>query len=266
VEPVTKGIRIILQFDVEVVGWGAKSALAAKEKDTNEDEEEGEDGSIEGEDEGEDGRIKDELFYDIAYICRKRKRYQKTEGSVTLDNAVVTRVTDIIASLLTDGQEEVAFAMQHLYRKSAILPEFLKGADAQLYRALVSDFDVTLQPVVLQSRRKFGGFPESCLAIPWDQDKTDPGPQSDSDLESNNKSENDGGGSDDNENAGSEDDESTKSQPKNVTFHLPMLSAIQKISYQSYLEYTGNEAQQGEMKYFGGGMFVRQKTEVAKKE
>jgi len=44
-----------------------------------------------------------------------------------------------------------------------------------------------------------------------------------------------------------------------------MLSAIQQISYQSYIEYTGNEAQWGEMKYFGGGMFVRQR-EVAKKQ
>ena len=265
VEPVTKGIRIILQFDVEVVGWGEKSTLAVKEKGTDEDEEDKEE-----DEEDEDDTTKGELFYNMENISRKRKRYQKTEDPVTADDAIVAKVTKIIASLLlADAQEEVAFAMQHLYRMSSILPEFLKGADAQLYHALVGDFDVTLRPVVLQSLSDYEGYPESCLAIPWDQGKTDPDTKSDSDLESDNKSENDGGGSEDDENAGSEDDGSeddesrirseTKSQPKDMTFHLPMLSAIEQISYQSYIEYTGNSAQRGETKYFGGGMFVRQK-------
>jgi len=142
VEPVTKGIRIILQFDVEVVGWGAKSTLAVKAKDNNEDEDEEED---------EDNPIEDELFYSMENISRKRKRYQN-EGSLTADNKIVTKVTNIIVNLLADGAQEVAFAMQHLYQKSSILPEFLKGANAQLYRALVSDFDIPLRPVILQSR------------------------------------------------------------------------------------------------------------------
>jgi len=44
-----------------------------------------------------------------------------------------------------------------------------------------------------------------------------------------------------------------------------MLPAIERISYTEYIEHIGNEAQLGETKDFGGGMFVRQK-KVAKKQ
>jgi len=53
-------------------------------------------------------------------------------------------------SLLADGREEGASVMQHLYWKR-ILPEFLQGADAQLYCALVT----TLQPVMLHSHTDY---------------------------------------------------------------------------------------------------------------
>jgi len=237
VEPVTKGIRIVLQYDVEVVGWGTNKA---------------------------DGGEYDEVFTDAEGISKKRKRYQKSSGSLTADNAIVKKITDLIGGLLADGEKEVAFAMQHLYRKSSILPEFLKGADAQLYRALVSSFDVSLQPVVLQSCTDYEGNFESCEAIPWKQDPgTESGPNPKSDSNSDDVE------SDDESNSGSEDDGysfRTKSKPKKgVTFYLPIVSAIRKISCQEYIEHTGNEAQPGEMKYFGGGMFVRRK-KVAEKQ
>ena len=114
--------------------------------------------------------------------------------------------------------------MQYLYRKSSILLEFLKGTDAQLYHALVSSFDVTLRPVVLHSTSDDEGSYESFQAITWDQDETNPDAGSDAE-----------------------------------TFHMPIVSAIQDISYKEYIEHTGNEAQLGEKRYFGGGMFVRQK-------
>ena len=242
VEPVTKGIRIVLQYDVEVIGWRGNAKSFGKGKDEY------------------------QLFNDVERISRKRKRYQKSSDSLTADNETVKKVTDIITGLLADGEEEVAFAMQYLYRKSSILPEFLKGADAQLHEALVSSFDVTLGPVVLQSRTDYEGTFKSCVAIPWDQEGT----KSDPTVESNSKSEND-----EPFDSGSEDDEDdpyysyyseSKHEPKKgLKFHLPLISAIRKISYQEYLEYTGNEAQLGDKKYFGGGMFVRQK-KVAKKQ
>jgi len=180
-------------------------------------------------------------------ISRKHKGYQKSSDSLTADNTIVTKVTNIIAGLLADGGEEVAFAMQHLYWKSSILPEFLKGADAQLYRALVSSFDVTLQPVILQTYSDYEGR-ESCIAIPWN--RTDPDTDTDSDLEPN---------------TGDEDSIGSETKKKDVPFHLPMISTIRQISHQNYIEHTVNEAQPSETKYFGGGMFVCQK-EVTKKE
>lgn len=59
--------------------------------------------------------------------------------------------------------------MQHLYRKDSISPEFLNGADAKLYRALVSSFDASLRPVILKYRNDYEG-PDLCVAIPLDHD------------------------------------------------------------------------------------------------
>jgi len=188
VEPVTKGIRIVLQFDVEV-----------------------------NTDYGDDDPS--ELLEAMEVISEKRSR-QESSGLLTVDDAAVTKVTDITAGLFEGGEKEVAFAMQYLYRKSAILPEFLKGSDAQLYKALVGRFEVTLRPVVLHSYTDYDGHFEPFRATIWE--------------------------------GGLKDSEATE-------FHLPIVSAIRQISYMGYIEHTGNEAQAGEMKYFGGGMFVRQK-------
>ena len=220
VEPVTKGIRIVLQYDVEVVG------SADKEDD-------------------ECDRI-DEVFLNIQDISRKRKRYQKSSDSLSVDDAIVTKVTSIIENLLAD-EEEVGFALQHLYRKSSILPEFLKGADAQLYHALVRSFDVTLRPVILQSFCDDEGFINSFVAIPWDDNIGEYDSDSASDDESSSNK------------YGIASKSLETEKELQMTFHLPTISAIRQISYQEYVEYTGNSAQAEEKKYFGGGMFVRKK-------
>ena len=70
-----------------------------------------------------DGDAKDEdknegeLFYYLEDISRKREHYQEFRilSSVSADNAIITKVTNIIASLLADGREGVAFAIQRLY-------------------------------------------------------------------------------------------------------------------------------------------------------
>ena len=46
---------------------------------------------------------------------------------------------------------------------------------------------------------------------------------------------------------------------KSTVFYVPNTSAIKQISSNEYIEHTGNEAQPGEHKYFGGGMFVRKR-------
>jgi hypothetical protein len=229
VEPVTKGVRIVLQYDAEVVGWGEK------EMERREDDEA-------------------EVFDSMESTSKKRKRYEKSSDSLTTDNAAITKVTDIIANLLAGGEEEVAFAMQYLYRKSSILPEFLKGTDAQLYSTLVRSFDVALRPIVLQVRTNYSGVPGSPIATPWDDRAKE---------ESSSKPENVEPDAD--SDTGSEDDEESWETDIQTTgkgtFHLPELSAIRQISRREYIEHTGNEALPGDKKYFGGGMFVRQKVQ-----
>jgi hypothetical protein len=231
VEPVKKGIRIVLQYDVEVVGWGANF----------------EDGDAEDE---EPDDI-DDFFDEIESISVKRRRYQKSLGALVANDELVTKVVDIIKGLLADdGTEEVAFAMQHLYRKNSILPEFLKGADAPLHRALVSaSFDVTLRPVVLHTTTDWDGSSGPYMAVRWnDKKKKSSNPNRES------------GSSDDGSNADSEsEDDEDRGGAQAEVFHLPKFSAIKQISCKEYIEHTGNEAQPGERKYFGGGMFVRQK-------
>jgi len=197
VEPVTKGIRVILQYDVEV---------GPRVLDPYYDETE-------------------TLLDEIENHSANRKSYQESSESLTGDKEIVKKITDIIEGLFVDGEKEVAFAMQYLYRKSSILPEFLKGTDAQLYKVLAGRFDVTLRPVVLHSGSDYNGRFETPQATIWDEDKRD------SDA---------------------------------TRLHLPMVSAIKQISCKEYMEHTGNESQDGELRYFGGGMFVRQK-EVAEK-
>jgi hypothetical protein len=141
VEPVTKGIRIVLQYDVEVVGWGPNES----------DDSEG---------------YKYEIFSNMESLSQKREPFQESFDSPTADNAAITKVTDIIESLLADEEEEVAFAMQYLYRKSFILPEFLKGTDAQLYNALIRNLDVALRPVALQLSTGLDGESQPCVATP----------------------------------------------------------------------------------------------------
>lgn len=162
----------------------------------------------------------------------------------TMQSSQRSPTCHIIAGLLENGgEDEVAFAMQHLYRKSSILPEFLKGTDAQLYRALVKSFEVTLRPVVLQSYSDFDGFHRLCKGITWDQQQTDSSSESEP-----------------------PDNEISSKTNSEVTFHLPMVSAIEQISYKNYIEHTGNEPQAREYQYFGGGMFVRKKGDKNKAE
>jgi len=99
------------------------------------------------------------------------------QGPLTADNANATKVTDIIASLLADGTEEVAFA---IYRKSSILPEFLKGPMPTCTVPLSTPF----RPIVLYSCTNYEGRSASYLAILWDDGSSGP------DLESDKKSEN----------------------------------------------------------------------------
>ena len=287
VEPVTDGVRIVLQYDVEVVGWSSdkkwgkgkqdkardeggnadnkKLTTEHKEKDPAEgrkrkekqDEDEDDDG--EDDDEDQDDDMKDETEDDgskyddsddesnyedmevdthdstleVIGQCYWQREALLTPSQVS-DPPVVDDVVDIVAGLLTCKGDEVAFALHYLYRKSSILPKFLKGSDSLLYQALSKTFDVSLHPILLEETTDYeGGYGthnSSFRAYIFDQ------------------------GADEREDDQREDDDKKKS-----TFFVSHSSAIMQVSQQSYVEYTGNEAMPGEDRYFGGGMFVRRK-------
>jgi hypothetical protein len=136
------------------------------------------------------------------------------------------------------GVEEVAFAMQHLYRKAAISAQCLKGSDAVLYNALLACglFDISLHPVMLQETSDYDGIKiKEHYAYRFD----------DVEMES----------------TASSNLSAPLAKKKKVSreFHVPKLSAIEKISSWHYIDHTGNEAMPAEHRYFGGGMFVRAK-------
>ena len=324
VEPVTDGVRIVLQYDVEVVGWlsdkkdqgeGKKrkaeeddddeeenadnkkrkteheegdQAEGTKRKETQDEDEDGDGGEDDDEDEDDDMQDEDDNDSDhqsnsddmevdshsstldvIQEFSRKRKVLKNL--SEIGDPAVVDDVIDIVGGLLTGGREEVAFALQYLYRKSSILPKFLKGSDSLLYQALSKTFDVSLHPVVLEETSDYEGaygtMDSTFVAYKFDQGASantsdDEGDEDEGD-EGEDDEEDDGEDEDDEDDDGEEDDgEDDDKKKKPSIFFVSRSSAIEQLSHQSYVEYTGNEAMLGEDKYFGGGMFVRRKGAV----
>ena len=104
---VTKSIRIVLQYDVEVImGWVSNLAMNEKDNDATVDDEDG-----------------DELFDYMEDISIQCKHYLDSTGPLTADNANATKVTDIIASLLADGMSASHPPLAHqLRRPLCILP------------------------------------------------------------------------------------------------------------------------------------------------
>ena len=216
VEPVKSGIRIVLQFDVEL-------------EKTQEDERK-------GDQDEETGYRKDvcSLWMGSLEGLYSDRMKMGGDAQAATDKATIEKVLAIIKKLHKNGTQEVAFALQHLYRKASISAEYLKGSDATLYDALKAsgEFDVSLHPVMFQEQSeddytKFGHYVYRCDTV-------------DSEV----------------------DDK--KQKHDNPAFHIPELSGIQEISTE-YEEYTGNEALSAEFRYFGGGMFVRPKNESSTK-
>jgi hypothetical protein len=227
VEPVTEGVRIVLQYDVEVAGWSEPPT-------------------------GDEMEVEPPEEVYLADNTWRQRQDARVEAKVVLaDATLIENVVQIIETSLDPkfkkSHREVAFGLQHLYRRASILPIYLKGADAQLYKALTDrGLDVSLSPMVLHGVTDYDGSLGSFKAQCYDYDPNDPH-SSDSD-------------------SSDEDDTSNSNNPsgdKADCFHLPQGSAIVLIHSENYVEYTGNEAQLGETKYFGSGMFVRKK-EAAK--
>ncbi|KAK0460284.1 uncharacterized protein EV420DRAFT_1536048 [Desarmillaria tabescens] len=209
VEPVTDGVRLILQYDVFV----------SPEKS---DEDDDFDNSFSNLD---NVSGKSRLGYDEKPYDNEIQVPSGFSNETSLSNLV-----DAIQEILVSGTEEVGIPLRYLYRQASIRKEYLKGVDAIIYAKLSQIFNVSLVPVILE---------ESSLEGEWTGEEMAAYKVLD-----------------DEEKAG----RSSKKAKTSTEFHLNNVSDILEISSTEYIEHTGNEAQEADCRYFGGGMFLRAKS------
>jgi hypothetical protein len=159
-----------------------------------------------------------------------------------------------IEKLHTDGVYEVGFPLQHLYRKASVLPAYLKCTDIRLYEALKQDFCVSLHPVLLEESSNYDGS--------WTGGRSGSGSSGDDTRILAHKFDTPESESESDENDPDSSDKRPKKKVKlQKVFYLPkiMMCPLIEIHSSEYVEYTGNEAQPAENKYFGAGFFVTAK-------
>ena len=233
VEPVKSGIRIVLQYDIEL------------------EEEEEEDDS---------GKEEDNELEEWMSSVRATSPEHCVEAAA--DKAALDKVLTIIKELHSNGAREVAFALHHLYRKASISANYLKGTDAILHDALIAsgEFDVSLHPVIFYESFEYVSGENEHYVYRYDAvdhdavDLDDPDDELDEELDDEPDDE-----PDDEADDNASPPPSKKRKLDKILFHIPEFSAAQKISRQEYIEYTGNDAMPAEHRYFGGGIFVRPK-------
>ncbi|KAG1897693.1 uncharacterized protein F5891DRAFT_1047019 [Suillus fuscotomentosus] len=122
VMPVTKGTRLVLQYDVEVVEQPPEDGITPP-----------------------------------SYTPMERAflRHQHIESHINtypnLDQKLVQAVVDEIRDLHKGGTTVVAFPLTHLYRKASVKKKYLKGTDSALSDALENHFNVVLHPVLIRA-------------------------------------------------------------------------------------------------------------------
>jgi hypothetical protein len=224
VEQVTKGARIVLQFDIVVVGWKGQATVGDSLSG----------GAADIDDNGFDGDEWDDrntlVIETIERNYSKRVQREKELPTSTIpDPRDVNRVVGAVRRLLESGEDEVGFALQYLHRKASIRPEYLKGSDALVYQALArsEDLDISIRPVVLVQMTDYEGSLEDVEAYIYGAKKQTAHGENQSDT----------------------------------TFHLNRSSGITLVHSEDFIEHRGNEPEPGKFKYFGGGIFVRFKTD-----
>ncbi|KAG1881171.1 hypothetical protein F4604DRAFT_1746875 [Suillus subluteus] len=122
VMPVTKGTRLVLQYDVEVVEQPPREWVPPP-----------------------------------SYTPLKKAvhRHQHIASHINtypnLDQKLVQAVVDEIRELHEEGTTVVAFPLTHLYRKASVKKEYLKGTDSTLFDVLENHFNVVLHPVLIRA-------------------------------------------------------------------------------------------------------------------
>lgn len=118
VMPVTKGTRLVLQYDVEAVEQAPRYR-------------------------GPSYTPLREAVRRHQYIASRINTYPN------LDQKVLQAVVDEIRELHEKGSTFVAFPLTHLYRKASVKKEYLKGTDSALFDVLENHFNVVLHPVLI---------------------------------------------------------------------------------------------------------------------
>ncbi|THV06343.1 hypothetical protein K435DRAFT_834280 [Dendrothele bispora CBS 962.96] len=223
VEPVTKGTRIVLQFDVRVDGPGERES----DSDSDDDYCEGP--------------------VDSACVT-------SAPLAVHRNQKALNDVAQIIEKRLSDddsnGVEYIGFPLRHLYRIASIRPEYLKGVDAMLYEHFSTSqefkdkFNVKLRPIVLVEETDYEGewTTGPFFWIFESSKKNLKRKRGDKEPSTNNS-----------------DAEDLGIDYKKTEFHLIKGCSLELLESEEYIEYTGNEAQLGNSKYFGGAMFISMK-------
>jgi hypothetical protein len=97
VEPITKGVRIVLQYDVEVVGW------AKDEKKDSIEVKEGEDGGEEGEDD-DDGNILQEVQSTFRHHCSCERAASRQNHRIKYSSSRERRRSHSQCNICTENQ------------------------------------------------------------------------------------------------------------------------------------------------------------------
>ncbi|KAF8917408.1 hypothetical protein CPB85DRAFT_1452882 [Mucidula mucida] len=229
VDPVTEGVRVVLQYDVYVT--------------TTEDDD---DSDMENEAEDPDKPI-----YEVLNTARLQ-RYSSYElpDSTENEEALERLIKTLNALMKQNKTQEVGFPLRHLYRQQSILPQYLKGVDALMFRRLSPLFEISLHPILLSATtdrdggsyytREASAMVNKCII------NAKPEPTEEEEWD--------------------DEDEWTKSmrqkyavteEVEGAEFYLYDAIDVRHISSVEYVEHMGTEAQEGSSKYFGGGMFLR---------
>ncbi|OJA08729.1 hypothetical protein AZE42_11846 [Rhizopogon vesiculosus] len=231
VMPVTNGVRLILQYDVEVIG---ERPPPERYND-------------------------DEKPLRLAALCAKRLESGKlvTATYAKPDDTLIQAVIDEIKELHDEGTNIVAFPLFHLYRRASVKREYLKGNDSALFDALKDQFDISVDTVLFY----YDTTPWSVLRCVAYRYSTEIGQVKYPEEEFTDEYDDDS----DEEESDIKDGYTYRHKKerviKDAAFHIPRASAIEKILEQELAEWVGNERQKGEIRYYGAGMFVKPKNE-----
>lgn len=225
VEPVTSGTRLVLQYDVFVCKGPSPLAYTPGRYDFTVLD-----------------VVRGKLRMDfIGEDYRPGPPHDNELQFPSSSPGKVQALVSAIQKVVSGGTAEIGIPLRHLYRQSAVCKEHLKGVDAVIYDALSSVFDVSLVPVILHETTDHssrGEWSESEFKSVISMYKV-----AESEVEDKD-----------------EDEGARKRVKRSTEFHLGNVSDLVEISRKEFIECTDDGMQEGEYKYFGGGMFLTTKT------